>query len=55
MCGANARQRQEAASKEEGINLQALGLPVLLPPVGTVGLWHLDLLFTQKLAHAALR
>lgn len=38
MCGANVRQRREAASKKEGINLQALGHPVLLPPVGTVGL-----------------
>lgn len=38
MCGANVHQRQEAASKMEGITLQALGHPVLLRPVGTVGL-----------------
>lgn len=32
MCGANAGQRQEAASRKEGTDLQALGPPVLGPP-----------------------
>lgn len=35
MCGANARQRQEAAFKRKELTFR---LPVLLPPVGTLAL-----------------